>query len=81
VAEFEFKLQQLSMGMTDGAIVQWYRQEGDRVAPGEPLVEIDTGKVNQDVESPETGTLARIVAQPDDVLDIGGLMCVIETDA
>jgi pyruvate dehydrogenase E2 component (dihydrolipoamide acetyltransferase) len=81
VAEFEFKLQQLSMGMTDGAIVQWYRGEGDRVAPGEPLVEVDTGKVNQDVESPETGTLVRIVAQPEDVIDIGGLMCVIQTDA
>ena len=81
MAEFEFKLQQLSMGMTDGAIVQWYKEEGDRLAPGEPLVEIDTGKVNQDVESPEPGTLLRIVAQPDDVLDIGGVMCVIETDS
>lgn len=79
MADFEFTLQQLSMGMTDGVVVQWYKGEGDTVAAGEPLLEVDTGKVTQDVESPEPGTISRIVAPTDEPLDIGAVLCVIAT--
>lgn len=79
MAEFEFTLQQLSMGMSDGVVTQWYKAEGDVVAAGEPLLEVDTGKVTQDVESPEPGTISKIVAPTDEALDIGALLCVIST--
>lgn len=78
MAEFEFRLQQLSMGMTDGMVVQWYKGEGDTVAAGEPIAEIDTGKVSQDVESPESGTVTKLVAAVNEVVDVGALLCVID---
>jgi pyruvate dehydrogenase E2 component (dihydrolipoamide acetyltransferase) len=78
VAEFEFRLQQLSMGMSDGVVTHWYKNEGDEVAAGDPIAEIDTGKVTQDVESPEPGTITRIVAPLDEPLDIGAVLCVIK---
>ena len=80
MAQFEFRLAQLSMGMTDGEVVQWYKAEGDHVVAGEPLLEIDTGKVSQDVESPETGVLTRHVAQTGETLEVGGTLCVITLD-
>lgn len=80
MARYELKLTQLSMGMTDGQVIQWYKNEGDRVVAGEGLLEVDTGKVLQDIESPETGTVSSIKAQVDDILDVGGTLCVITTD-
>ena len=44
-----------------GVVKQWLKAEGDQVAKGEPIVQIETEKVNLDVESPASGVLLRIV--------------------
>lgn len=48
--------------MTEGTIERWLKAEGDTVAKGEPILEIQTDKVTMDVEAPASGTLAKIVA-------------------
>ncbi len=57
----EVKLPRLGQGMESGSIVKWLKSEGDQVAKGEPLFEVDTDKVTQEVESDFAGVLLRIV--------------------
>ncbi len=56
----EIKLPRLGQGMEAGTITKWLKSEGDTVAKGEPLFEIDTDKVTQEVEADYGGVLLRI---------------------
>jgi pyruvate dehydrogenase E2 component (dihydrolipoamide acetyltransferase) len=56
----EVKLPRLGQGMEAGTITKWLKSEGDAVAKGEPLFEIDTDKVTQEVESDYEGVLLKI---------------------
>jgi pyruvate dehydrogenase E2 component (dihydrolipoamide acetyltransferase) len=56
----EVKLPRLGQGMEAGTIVKWLKTEGDRVEKGEPLFEVDTDKVTQEVESDFAGVLLKI---------------------
>ncbi len=57
----EVKVPRLGQGMESGTIVRWLKAEGDEVAKGEPLYELDTEKVTQEVEAEAAGVLLRIV--------------------
>jgi pyruvate dehydrogenase E2 component (dihydrolipoyllysine-residue acetyltransferase) len=57
----EVKLPRLGQGMEAGTINKWLKNEGDSVAKGEPLFEVDTDKVTQEVESDFEGVLLKIV--------------------
>jgi pyruvate dehydrogenase E2 component (dihydrolipoamide acetyltransferase) len=56
----EVKLPRLGQGMETGNIVKWLKSEGDAVTKGEPLYELDTDKVTQEVEAPADGVLLKI---------------------
>ncbi len=56
----EVKLPRLGQGMEAGTITKWLKSEGDVVAKGEPLFEIDTDKVTQEVEADYAGVLLKI---------------------
>jgi pyruvate dehydrogenase E2 component (dihydrolipoamide acetyltransferase) len=56
----EVKLPRLGQGMEVGTIVKWLKSEGERVEKGEPLYELDTDKVTQEVESDFSGVLLKI---------------------
>ncbi|HZP73519.1 MAG TPA: dihydrolipoamide acetyltransferase family protein [Gaiellaceae bacterium] len=57
----EVKLPRLGQGMESGTVNKWLKSEGDQVAKGEPLFEVDTDKVTQEVESDFDGVLLKIV--------------------
>jgi pyruvate dehydrogenase E2 component (dihydrolipoamide acetyltransferase) len=52
----------LSLTMKEGTVVQWFKNEGETVQKGEPLVEVLSEKVTYDVEAPESGVLRKIIA-------------------
>ncbi|HEX6788481.1 MAG TPA: dihydrolipoamide acetyltransferase family protein [Gaiellaceae bacterium] len=56
----EVKLPRLGQGMESGTIVKWLKSEGDAVEKGEPLYELDTDKVTQEVEAEASGVLLKI---------------------
>src|SRR3954471_16185402 len=56
----EIKLPRLGQGMESGTIVKWLKSEGEPVQKGEPLYELDTDKVTQEVEAEASGVLLRI---------------------
>jgi pyruvate dehydrogenase E2 component (dihydrolipoamide acetyltransferase) len=75
----EVKLPRLGQGMESGTIVRWLKQEGDAVRHGEPLYELDTDKVTQEVESELDGVLLRILVAAGEV-DVGTSIAVMGTE-
>src|SRR5256885_16256619 len=63
----EIKLPRLGQGMESGTIVKWLKSEGDQVEKGEPLYELDTEKVTQEVEADASGVLLKIAVQEGEV--------------
>ncbi len=71
-----------SMGesVSEGTVLEWLKNVGDRVERDEGLVEISTDKVDAELPSPVSGTLAEILVQPDDVVAVGTVVCRIAAD-
>jgi len=69
-------LPRLGQGMESGTITRWLKSEGDRVEKGEPLYELDTEKVTQEVEADAAGVLLRILVQEGEV-EVGKAVAVI----
>jgi pyruvate dehydrogenase E2 component (dihydrolipoyllysine-residue acetyltransferase) len=72
----EIKLPRLGQGMESGTIVKWLKSEGDQVEKGEPLYELDTDKVTQEVEADASGVLLKIAVTEGEV-EVGKTIAVI----
>ncbi len=70
-------LPRLGQGMESGTIVRWLKAEGDTVEKGEPLYELDTEKVTQEVEADSSGTLLKILAGEGEEIEVGKAIAVI----
>jgi len=75
----EVKLPSLGQGMESGIVVRWLKKEGDAVSKGDPLYELDTEKVTQEIEAETDGVLAKIVV-PEGEVAVGTTLAVIEAD-
>jgi pyruvate dehydrogenase E2 component (dihydrolipoamide acetyltransferase) len=67
-------LPQWGMGMNDGEIVKWLKGIGDPVSKGDQLVEIESSKVNAEVEATADGTLGRIDVEEGRIVDVGTVL-------
>ncbi|MFM9449641.1 biotin/lipoyl-containing protein, partial [Streptomyces acidiscabies] len=67
--------------MTQGTLNQWSVEQGARVTKGDPLLEVETDKIVNTVESPATGYLRRIVATTGDTLPVGTLLAVLADES
>src|SRR3954454_2745135 len=72
----EVKLPRLGQGRESGTIVKWLKGEGDSVEKGEPLYELDTDKVTQEVEAEASGGLLKIAVSEGEV-PVGRTIAVI----
>jgi pyruvate dehydrogenase E2 component (dihydrolipoamide acetyltransferase) len=70
-------LPRLGQGMESGTIVRWLKSEGDKIEKGEPLYELDTEKVTQEVEADAGGVLLKILAQEGQEIEVGKAIAVI----
>src|SRR5207237_76649 len=73
----EIKVPQLGESIVEATVGQWLKGEGDAVAAGEPLVELETDKVNMEVAAPEAGVLQRIAKQAGETVGIGEVLGVV----
>lgn len=71
VKKFEVFMPALSSTMTEGRVVQWLKQPGDRVEVGEPLMVVESDKADMDVESFEAGYLASILVDEGQSCEVG----------
>jgi 2-oxoglutarate dehydrogenase E2 component (dihydrolipoamide succinyltransferase) len=67
--------------IVDARIAKWLRHEGDVVAAGDPLVELETDKIDLEVSAPQAGVLSRIARQDGEDVKVGEVLGVIEEAA
>src|SRR5262245_63742073 len=67
--------------VTDARVVRWLKQQGDAVAAGEALVELETDKVNVEVSAPQAGVLEKIAHGPGADVKIGAVLGTIQPGA
>src|SRR5512142_2999822 len=68
---------QMGYDMTQGKILRWIKHEGDQVQKGDVVAEIETDKVNIEIEAFASGTLLKLVAQEGDTVPVGQPIAVI----
>mgnify|MGYP001389791819 CR=1 FL=1 len=67
----------LGESVTEATVSKWLKQVGEKVDSDEPLVELETDKVNVEVPSPLTGTLSSIKVKEGDTVEVGALLGII----
>lgn len=70
----------LGMTMTEGTITEWYKDVGDSVEKGEPILMISSEKLTQDIEAPASGVLLEKRGETDSLLPVGEVLAVIGED-
>ena len=69
----------LGESVTEATVSKWLKQEGETVNSDEPLVELETDKVNVEVPSPLAGTLSSIKVKEGDTVEVGSLLGIIKS--
>ena len=73
----EIVMPKLGLTMTEGTVEKWFVKEGDEVAQDDPIVEISSEKLTNEVLAPEAGVIIKIVAEEGDVIPSRGVMAYI----
>ena len=67
----------LGESVTEATVSKWLKSEGDKVEADEPVVELETDKVNLEVPSPISGFVSKINSKDGTVVEVGALLCTI----
>lgn len=81
MAIHQLLLPKMGESVSEATVVKWLKQPGDRVEEDEAILEIATDKVDSDVPSPVAGVLKSIAAEVDQVVQVGEVLALIETEA
>src|SRR5436190_15580675 len=73
----EIIMPKMGDAMTEGKVVRWYKKAGDAVKKGEPVLEIETDKVNLDLEAENDGTLSEVSANEGETVPVGGRLALV----
>src|SRR5437763_10166686 len=73
----EIIMPKMGDAMTEGKVVRWYKKAGDAVKKGEPILEIETDKVNLDLEAENDGTLSDVSAKEGEMVPVGGRLALV----
>jgi 2-oxoglutarate dehydrogenase E2 component (dihydrolipoamide succinyltransferase) len=80
MARVEIRLPKMGESVTEATITNWLKEVGDVVEMDEPLVEVATDKVDNELPSEAEGTVVEILFGKDDVVQVGDTIAVIETE-
>lgn len=81
MAQVEILIPKMGEGVIEATVLNWLKSVGDEVEEDETLLEIATDKVDSDVPSPVSGKLVQILAEADEVVAVGKVIAIIETQA
>ena len=76
----EFKLPDVGEGMHEGEIIQWLIKEGDAVKQDQPIVEVQTDKVNAELTAPAAGVVNKIFFSVGDIVEVGTTIFTIQEE-
>ncbi len=80
MAEIEIRLPKMGESVTEATITNWLKEVGDAVELDEPLVEVATDKVDNELPSETEGVLTKILFEKDEVAQVGDVIAIISTD-
>lgn len=80
MALYELVLPKMGESVAEATIIKWVKQAGDLIEIDESILEIATDKVDSDVPSPVAGKLIKILYKENDVVQVGAVIAVIETN-
>ena len=72
------KLSRVGMSMEEATLVKWHKLPGQKFKAGEPLYEIETEKVNQEITATSDGKMVEIYVQEGEIVKVGGQVCVVD---
>jgi pyruvate/2-oxoglutarate dehydrogenase complex dihydrolipoamide acyltransferase (E2) component len=72
------KLNRVGMNMQEATIAKWHKQPGESFKAGEPLYDIETEKVTQEVNASADGTLLEILVPAGEVAVVGASVCKVD---
>jgi pyruvate/2-oxoglutarate dehydrogenase complex dihydrolipoamide acyltransferase (E2) component len=71
-------LPKAGMNMVEATVVAWRKSPGDSVEEGEPIVDIETDKVEMEIEAPASGVLREVLVGVDEDAPVGATLGFIE---
>ena len=77
--EKELTMPRLRPEMKNGFLCAWLKEEGDAVTAGEPLYEVETDKVVNQIEATESGVLKKQLCEEGDTVDVSAPVAILET--
>jgi biotin carboxyl carrier protein len=77
VAEVAVRMPRLGEGNTEGTVTRWLKAVGDTVEVDEPLLEVETDKIDTEIPSPVAGILRRIIVGENEVARVGAELAII----
>ncbi|WP_077297132.1 2-oxoglutarate dehydrogenase complex dihydrolipoyllysine-residue succinyltransferase [Virgibacillus pantothenticus] len=77
----EIKVPELAESITEGTIAEWLVKKGDKVEKGDPIVELETDKVNVEVNSEYSGVIIEIIQEEGDDVEVGDVIAKIDENA
>ncbi|WP_439698084.1 2-oxo acid dehydrogenase subunit E2 [Mucilaginibacter sp. AW1-7] len=80
MAKYQLLLPKMGESVAEATVIKWNKNPGDRVDADEAVMEIATDKVDSDVPSPVAGRLIEQLYQENDVVQVGAIIAIIETD-
>ncbi|MDF2435201.1 MAG: hypothetical protein JWP44_4832, partial [Mucilaginibacter sp.] len=81
MSKYQLLLPKMGESVAEATIIKWLKKPGDYVEADEAVMEIATDKVDSEVPSPVSGKLAEQLCKEDDVVQVGSVIAVIETEA
>src|SRR5580765_899605 len=80
MARYEFKLPDIGEGIAEAEIVAWHVKVGDQVAEDQQIADMMTDKATVEMESPVAGKVLEVAGEVGDMIPIGSVLVVIETE-
>ncbi|WP_188456719.1 2-oxoglutarate dehydrogenase complex dihydrolipoyllysine-residue succinyltransferase [Virgibacillus oceani] len=74
----EIKIPELAESITEGTIAEWLVKKGDKIEKGDPVVELETDKVNVEVNTDYAGVIVEVVAQEGDDVEVGDVIAKVD---
>ncbi|MCX2453602.1 dihydrolipoamide acetyltransferase family protein [Pedobacter sp. PLR] len=81
MAQYELLLPKMGESVAEATIIKWLKQPGDMIELDDTILEIATDKVDSEVPSPIAGKLIKQLFKEDEVVQVGAVIAIIETDA
>ncbi|MDO7744532.1 MAG: 2-oxo acid dehydrogenase subunit E2 [Pedobacter sp.] len=81
MAQYELLLPKMGESVAEATVIKWLKQPGDMISLDDTLLEIATDKVDSEVPSPVAGKLIKQLFGEDEVVQVGAVIALIETDA